>query len=245
MTSLGAAVVLAGVAGLLLPAPRVAALRRLDGATAATVAAERRGAPSPLPRRLPRLLALLAVGSLLASHGGTATVLAVLAVVVGVPAAKRRRLAEQQQHRLASDVPRAADLLAGCLDAGAAPATALATVGDAVGGPVGARLQTAAAVLMSGGDLAALPSRGSVDPAERLVGAVRRAAATGAPLATAARTLAADERERARWAATERARVVGVRSVGPLAACFLPAFVLVGVVPVVAGVARGLIGQVP
>jgi hypothetical protein len=71
--------------------------------------------------------------------------------------------------------------------------------------------------------------------------AVSRASATGAPLAAAMRELAADERERARWAATEQARVAGVRAVGPLAACFLPAFVLVGVVPVVAGVAGSLL----
>ena len=65
--------------------------------------------------------------------------------------------------------------------------------------------------------------------------AVARAAGTGAPLADSVRRLAADERERARWAALERARRAGVQAVGPLAACFLPAFVLVGVVPVVGG----------
>ena len=39
----------------------------------------------------------------------------------------------------------------------------------------------------------------------------------------------------------ERARRAGVQAVGPLAACFLPAFVLVGVVPVVVGVAQALL----
>lgn len=34
----------------------------------------------------------------------------------------------------------------------------------------------------------------------------------------------------------ERARTVGVRSVGPMMGCFLPAFILSGVVPIVAGV---------
>jgi len=40
-------------------------------------------------------------------------------------------------------------------------------------------------------------------------------------------------------AAAERARRAGVHVVAPLAMCFLPAFVLVAVVPVVLGLARG------
>jgi hypothetical protein len=69
-----------------------------------------------------------------------------------------------------------------------------------------------------------------------------RALATGAPLADTVAALAADERERARWAAEAAARRAGVRAVGPLAVCFLPAFVLLGVVPVVAGVAGAVLG---
>ena len=36
--------------------------------------------------------------------------------------------------------------------------------------------------------------------------------------------------------------VVGVRSVGPLMCCFLPAFLLVGVVPLIAGTVFGMLG---
>ena len=61
------------------------------------------------------------------------------------------------------------------------------------------------------------------------------------PLAASIRDLAVDERERVRWQSMERARRAGVQAVGPLAACFLPAFVLVGVVPVVVGVAQALL----
>jgi hypothetical protein len=39
------------------------------------------------------------------------------------------------------------------------------------------------------------------------------------------------------------ARTAGVRAVIPLVACFLPAFILLGVVPVVAGLANELIGS--
>jgi Flp pilus assembly protein TadB len=181
----------------------------------------------------------LAFVAALTSYGGIATLLAVLAVASGLLAARRRRSADRRHARLEADLPRAAELLASCLDAGAAAPAALAAVAVAVGGPVGVRLGAVATVLAAGGD-ADVP-RHVADPVDRLVAAVARATATGAPLAESVRGLAADERERARWAATERARVAGVQAVGPLAACFLPAFVLVGVVPVVAGVAGSLL----
>jgi hypothetical protein len=43
--------------------------------------------------------------------------------------------------------------------------------------------------------------------------------------------LAGDLRRRRRAAAEQRARSVGVRAAAPLGLCFLPAFVLIGVVP--------------
>ncbi|MGH8825880.1 MAG: type II secretion system F family protein, partial [Jiangellaceae bacterium] len=47
--------------------------------------------------------------------------------------------------------------------------------------------------------------------------------------------VAADARDAARWEAQARARALGARAAAPLGLCFLPAFVLVGIVPVVAG----------
>ena len=64
-----------------------------------------------------------------------------------------------------------------------------------------------------------------------------RSAQSGAPLSTVLARIAQDMR-RDRHAAVEvAARSAGVRAVAPLAACFLPAFLLVGVVPVVASLA--------
>ncbi len=253
MTPAVAAVLLAAVAGLVLPAPRALSLRRLHPAVSADrpPAAGTPGRPrSPAPRWLPRAVAVAAGIALLTSHAAVATLLGALAAALGVPAARARRSVERRDARLATDLPRAADLLAACLDAGAAPAQALAVVARAVRGPVGARLADLSAVLAAGGELSAGPGGpvpgppGPVDPLERLTGALGRALGTGAPLATVLRGLAADERRRHGWAATERARAAGVRAVGPLALCFLPAFVLVGVVPVVAGVAGSVLGAV-
>jgi len=46
-----------------------------------------------------------------------------------------------------------------------------------------------------------------------------------------------------RAAALARAQRVSVLAVGPLGACFLPAFVCLGIVPVVVAVASGIGGQ--
>lgn len=50
---------------------------------------------------------------------------------------------------------------------------------------------------------------------------------------------AEDARQESRDQALKQARTVGVRSVIPLMACFLPAFVLIGVVPIIAGLIQG------
>ena len=52
--------------------------------------------------------------------------------------------------------------------------------------------------------------------------------------------LAADLAGRARAETEERARAVGVKAAIPLGVCLLPAFVLVGIVPLVAGLLASL-----
>ncbi len=178
---------------------------------------------------------------LVTGHGAGAVVLVVLALAVGMPHARRRRQAALAQRVVDRDLPRAADLTATCLEAGAAPADALIAVGDALGGPVGTRLRSVSLAVRAGSDLPDLARPDDTDPLAALLRAVARATATGAPLADSVRDVAADQRERARWLALERARRAGVYAVGPLAVCFLPAFVVVGVVPVVVGVARTLL----
>jgi hypothetical protein len=56
---------------------------------------------------------------------------------------------------------------------------------------------------------------------------------TGAPMADGLRLLASDLRRAHRAAVERKARGVGVRAAAPLGLCFLPAFVLVGIVPTV------------
>lgn len=79
--------------------------------------------------------------------------------------------------------------------------------------------------------------RGSASPAVPAFGrAVARAVDGGAPLAEALERIAQDQRARHRADAMAAAARVGVHAVGPLALCFLPAFVLIGVLPLVLAV---------
>ncbi len=125
------------------------------------------------------------------------------------------------------------------MSAGAQPDAAADAVGRAVGGPAGDELRRVTAALRLGGDPTATWL--SLPPPQAVIGrAFARAAQTGAPLADLLTGVAAEERGRQRAAAEVAARRVGVHAAAPLGLCFLPAFVLLAVVPVVAGLVRSL-----
>ncbi|MDF2968666.1 MAG: secretion system protein [Nocardioidaceae bacterium] len=145
-------------------------------------------------------------------------------------AARRRRL------RIAADLPLAVDLLVVCLTAGRPISSAAGVVGDSVGGPLAHELRSVGARIELGGDPLSVWSDAGRDPAlAPLARALVRALDTGAPPAVSLSSLADDLRRERRAVAEESARRVAVRSAGPLGLCFLPAFVLVGVVPTVIG----------
>jgi pilus assembly protein TadC len=76
---------------------------------------------------------------------------------------------------------------------------------------------------------------------DRLADVLTQAATGGTAPAAAVARLAQEARERAAHSARAAARRAGVLVVLPLGLCFLPAFVLLGVVPVVAGIAGRLL----
>jgi len=145
------------------------------------------------------------------------------------PAARRRReilLAEQ---------PTAVQLLAECLRAGAAVGAALRAVAEAMPGPCGEVFAALDRRLALGTDPAQVWAELAADPEMAALGrTLARAHETGASIADAIDALAADLRARARSAVEERAKSVDVRASAPLGVCFLPAFVVLGVVPLVA-----------
>ncbi|WP_368661525.1 type II secretion system F family protein [Streptomyces sp. NA04227] len=143
--------------------------------------------------------------------------------------------------RAARELPLAADLLAACIAAGADPVEAARAVGMSLDGPVGARLVSGAAELRLGGRqdrawqrLAALPGAA---PLARLL---ERASESGAPAAEPVACLAREARAEWGRAATARARRAAVLVTAPVGLCFLPAFLAIGVLPVVIGLAGGL-----
>ncbi len=136
-------------------------------------------------------------------------------------------------------VPAALDLLAACLAAGATPGQALVAVGTAFEGDVGAMLSGVAALTALGAPVETAWSEGSGDPRWAPVArALIRAHYSGASLTDVLEHLADDRRRAIRATAQAAAQRAGIKAVLPLGVCFLPAFVLVGVVPVVAGFAQ-------
>ncbi|MDN3053265.1 MULTISPECIES: type II secretion system F family protein [Streptomyces] len=149
------------------------------------------------------------------------------------------RLAERQ-------IPLAADLLTACLAAGADPRRAAEAVGGSLGGPVGERLVQTAAELRLGGEPARAWGRiGALPGAHGLARALERAGTTGAPAVEQVSRLAAECRAHQGREAMKRADRTGVLVNAPLGGCFLPAFLLVGLAPVMIGLARGLAGDGP
>ncbi len=69
-----------------------------------------------------------------------------------------------------------------------------------------------------------------------------RSARTGEPVADALDRLGRELSARARADVEDAARRVGVQAAVPLGVCLLPAFLLVGIVPVVAGLVGALGG---
>ncbi|AKZ57157.1 Hypothetical protein SAM23877_4112 [Streptomyces ambofaciens ATCC 23877] len=187
---------------------------------------------------------------------GWALVGGVAGVVVGVVGAagmwrwRTRRSAagtaeaETVAAEAARQLPLAADLLAACIAAGAGPVAAAQAVGEALGGPVGEALGRGAAEVRLGGEpdgawraLAALPGSG---PLARLL---ERADVSGLPAAGPVARLAAQARADRSRAMTTRARRAAVLVTAPVGLCFLPAFIAVGVLPVVIGLAGGVLGD--
>ncbi len=83
------------------------------------------------------------------------------------------------------------------------------------------------------------PALANQDTAALAQGA-RRTARSGTALAALAADLAVRVRERTADQAEARAQRASVLVAGPLAACFLPAFLCLGVLPVVLGLADRL-----
>ena len=236
-----AAALAAVAAALAVPAPRRQGL--LSDAVGVEPA-ERRGAPSARALRAGAAVGAALAALLLVPGVPGLVVAAIAGPVVWLrsggwesTAVRRRREA------LEAEVPHVVDLLVAALHVGAAPVEALGRVAAVTGGPMGEELESWLARLRLGADPVAV-WRGMAEHPQlgRLGATLARSAESGAPVAEALRRLSDELADRARADVEARVRQVEVKAAVPLGVCLLPAFVLTGVVPLVAGAASQLIG---
>jgi pilus assembly protein TadC len=132
------------------------------------------------------------------------------------------------------------EVLAACLQSGMAVSTAAAATAPSAPPHLARILSRAADLLALGADPASAwsdPVPHCDDQAEALLRLARRSASSGAALAQGVSELAAQAREEAADAARAAAERAAVLIAGPLGLCYLPAFLCLGIVPVVAGLA--------
>ena len=162
-----------------------------------------------------------------------------VAAAVGIVLLRRQEpsAVRRARERAMADLPIAADLVGAALRAGAPPDRAAAVVGEALGGPVGERLALIAADLRRGAAPPAAWSRlGDVPGGERLARAAARSADRGTALTRVFEQQAVDLRSSRADAARASVQRLEVLVILPLGVCYLPAFLLAGIVPVVASV---------
>lgn len=176
---------------------------------------------------------------------GLATAVALASLPVSVVVLGRLEPAgvRRARERELVEAPQAMELLASCLSAGAPLRMAVAEVARLSGPEVASTLGRVASLVSVGVpdgdawlDLADHPVWG------RAARDVARSAGSGTAVSGLLAEHATSTRTLRRREVEQRARTVGVRSVGPLMCCFLPAFLLVGVVPLIAGTVFGMLG---
>ncbi|MGX7681421.1 type II secretion system F family protein [Jatrophihabitans sp. DSM 45814] len=212
------------------------------------------GVPSQRDRLLCAIAVALSAATALVTFG---IVAAAMTGLVAYSVMRRIRTASSVRAPNARVIALLLDLIASALSAGAPPDHALSVVSGAVREAVfdvgragssdssGLALALAVEPLRQVGRLLELGAEPSAAWAtlERVPGyeqigvAGRRCANTGARLAAALGDIAHELRASWRADALVRAERVGIWSLLPLGLCFLPAFVCLGVIPVVIGIA--------
>jgi len=233
--------VLASAAALLAWPPRAAiAGRRVRSLTAGARVTGDEGADG----RRTRVLAVTAgVGAGLLVGGISGFVAGAVVTVVGYRGLQRAASGSPRAHgqALSRELPGACDLLAVCLGAGVPPAGALAAVGSTVAEPLGPVLREVAALYRLG----AAPRTAWADAPVELAALGRvlvRAGESGSAVVPALTSLAADGRAADRARTDAAVRRAGIWVLAPLGLCFLPAFLCLGVVPLILGIAGEVFG---
>lgn len=179
--------------------------------------------------------------AVLVAPGRQAAHLRVRSLSASTPIARRRRPAPRPDP-LASAA--AYDLLAACLRSGLPTASAAGAVAEQAPEPLAEALRRAANLLALGAEPdIAWQQTGTHADTEALSRIARRSARSGSALADGLAELAAEHRSTVEDRGAAAAERAGVLISGPLGLCFLPAFLCLGIVPVVIGLAGRVLGQ--
>lgn len=138
----------------------------------------------------------------------------------------------------------ALEVLAACLRSGMAVSTAAAATVPSAPPHLAGILTRASDLLALGADPATAwtdPAQATDEHAKALLRLARRSASSGAALAQGVSELACQARADAADTARAAAERAGVLIAGPLGLCYLPAFVCLGIVPVIAGLATDVL----
>lgn len=151
--------------------------------------------------------------------------------------------AQRAREQRIRDLPHTLELLAGCLSCGLPLRRAVREVAGATQGVVGEDLGLVVGLV----DIGLAEREAWLRLAERPAWAgiardVGRAAEAGSGLQGVLARHAERARRNAQAHRQQRARTVGVRSVLPLMSCFLPAFVVIGIVPSVGSIVVRVLG---
>jgi pilus assembly protein TadC len=212
----------------------------VGGAQPTSEAAVRR----PLSRRTAAVL--VASGVLLASAVllGVPRGLLVGAVIAPVAVATARRLHDHAPPtRPNASLALTLDLVSIALRAGQPVDAALALAAEPAT-RTGLVLMRVAGLLHLGAEADQAWQLADDDPVlARVAATARRSATSGMRLAGGFERLATELREEVRAAAQARAHRVGALAAAPLGLCFLPAFVCLGIVPIIVGIAGGVLAR--
>ena len=209
--------------------------------------------PERVPARLPAgALRWLAAGAVVvvgvvvfgAVRGGIGGAVAapIVARLVGSLQARERSGAPAD---VVGRIPLVLDLLAAALRSGQPVGTAVSLVAPLAGEPLTTQLGKVAGLLRFGADPATAWAALGDPTLSPIARTAVRSAESGVRLARSFELLAAELRDEARAAAVARAHRAGVWAMAPLGLCFLPAFACLGVLPVIVGIARGVLSGAP
>ncbi|OBF23309.1 type II secretion system F family protein [Mycobacterium sp. ACS4331] len=139
------------------------------------------------------------------------------------------------------------DVFAVCLTSGLAVAAAARATAPSAPPALAGLLRRAADLLAVGADPATAwaprPGESLDESSTALLRLARRSSSSGGALAAGVAELAEQSRQETGHRAEAAAQRASVVIAGPLGLCFLPAFVCLGIVPVVAGLAGDVLGS--